>query len=261
MYMKCLPNIEITKEQLKYVKQQISFDSGAESLLYELPSIFGSRTVAKIWKNGRQEVIQNKFKKIERLYQIEELKKINDIRILKSISCNGEIIGYLTNRVFYQSMAKVSITRIEILKYLLLARQKLQQFLDLGILYGDISDKNILVSKNAVCFCDLDNVAYQELEMDINPRILDYFLSDYGKLDEKAISYMYNIFTIKELCSLKEDFKVERYFDTIRIPRELSPVSYEYIKEQMQNVTPRYTGLYFIDYVKDRYKEKVKKTA
>ncbi len=255
--MKCLPNIEITKEQLKYGREQISFDSGAESILYELPSIFGSGTVAKIWKNGRQEVIQNKFEKIKRLYQIEELRKINDITILKSISCNGDIIGYLTNRVFYHPMAKGNFTRIEKLKYLLLARQKLQQFLDLGILYGDISNKNILVSKNDVCFCDLDNVAYQELKMDIEPLILDYFLSDYGKLDEKAISYMYNIFTIKILCSLKENQDVEQYFKTEKVPHELLLGAYYSIRYQMMHVKPWYEEHYFIDYIKNKYKKRV----
>ncbi len=60
-------------------------------------------------------------------------------------------------------------------------------------------------------------MAYQELEMNINPIILDYFLIDYGKLDEMAIFYMYNIFTIKELCSLEDNLEVEKYFKTIFI--------------------------------------------
>ncbi len=41
---------------------------------------------------------------------LPNIKITNDIRILKFISYNGDIIGYLTNRVFYQSMAKGILT-------------------------------------------------------------------------------------------------------------------------------------------------------
>lgn len=256
--MRVLPNIDIKTDQSNYMWfEQNTFNRGIESNLYVIPSIFGEGTVAKIWKIRTQSIIQNKFEKIKRLYQIDMLKEINDIKILASISCNGKIIGYLMNQSNFRQINQVPQTRIETLKYLILARQKLQQFLDLGILYGDITSDNILVFKNNVCFCDLDNVAYQGFEMDIRRMYLDLFLNNYGKMDEKAVSYMYNCFTMKNLCHLDTNVELEEYLQSNQIPRELLLGPYRYIKEQMQIITPAYEGLYFIDYIKDKYKQKI----
>lgn len=256
MHMKCLPNIELTKDQLSDMFGHEAFNGGTESIIYDIPSIFGTNTLAKIWRPNFHDLMPNKFEKIKRLYQIDQLKELNAIRILNSISYDGTVIGYGMNKSNYKKIDS-NVTRIELLHYLMLARQKLEQFEQLGILYGDISNSNVLISNGDVCFCDLDNVAYQELKMDIHQNILDYFLNDYGKMDEKAVSYMYNIFTLKSLCHLDTNAKVEEYLEMEQIPRELLPRPYLKIKEEMRMVTPFYEGHYFIDYVKDKYKQKV----
>lgn len=68
-----------------------------------------------------------------------------------------------------------------------------------GILYGDISGSNILVSKNDICFCDLDNVAYKQFPMDNMRYSLKEFIQAYGKMDDKAVAYCFNIFTLATL--------------------------------------------------------------
>lgn len=261
MYMKRLPNIEITQEQLIAMFEHEIFNGGTESIIYDIPSIFGNQTLAKVWRPNFHNMIPNKFEKLKRLYQIDQLKEINDIQILTSISYDGKIIGYGMSKSNYQKINSKAITRTEILYYLVKARQKLKQFEELGILYGDISNSNILIARGDVCFCDLDNVAYQELEMDITQTILDFFVRDYGKIDEKAVSYLYNIFTLKNLCHFDTNAKVEEYLETEQIPRELLPGPYRYIKEQMRTVTPFYEGYYLIDYVKEKYKQKVNSYA
>lgn len=257
MYMRILPNIEITKEQLNYIKSKDIFNYGSESYLYIVPSIFGFGTVAKIWLKQEEQVIYNKFEKIKRLYQIEILKEINAIQILKSISCEGRIVGYTMNKSSYQEINQVPMTGIEVLQKLLLTRQKLQQFLNLEILYGDISSSNILVSENDICFCDLDNVSYQELKMDTNSKFLNDFITKYGIFDEKAISYMHNLLTIKELCLFSDEYQVQRYLRGGEVPTGLSLTDYRYICAQMLEVTPSYEGYYLIDFIEPKYKQKI----
>ena len=267
MYVKSLPNIKITKKEKQYLLSQNEFNYGSESLIFEVPSLFGENKLAKIWDidafSCKEKAIQNKFEKLKRLYHIDILKEINAIQILASISCEGEIIGYLMNKSSYREIDYFPTTHTEMLNYLWLARQKLKQFEQIGILYGDISSSNILFFQNDVCFCDLDNVAYQELDMDIVPLCLREFMGKYEfssimKVNEKAISYMYNLFTLKKLCFLDENRLVEEYLESEQIPRELRPLAYKEIKKQMCHVTPFYEGYYFIDYVKDKYKEKIK---
>lgn len=161
------------------------------------------------------------------------------------------------NKSAYREIDNVPMTRTELLHYLLLARQKLCQLEELEIIYGDISGSNILVFQNDVCFCDLDNVAYQGFDMDIMSNSLKEFTCNYGRIDQKAVSYMYNIFTIRQLCFLDENRLVEEYLETEQIPRELLPTPYRQIKEQMRVVTPQYEGHYLMDYVKEKYKQKV----
>ena len=266
--MKCLPNIKITNEEKQNLLNQNNFNYGEDSLIFEAPSLFGENRLAKIWDMDaffcKEKTIQNKFEKLKRLYQIDALKDINDIQITASISCEEEIIGYLMNKSPYREIDYFPTTHTEMLNYLWLARQKLKQFEQMGILYGDISSSNILFFKNDVCFCDLDNVAYQELDMDIVPVCLGEFMRKYEfsstrKVNKKAISYMYNLFTIKQLCFLDENRLVEEYLESEQIPRELLPLAYKEIRKQMRHVTPLYEGYYFIDYVKEKYKEKLKR--
>lgn len=263
--MNCLPNIKITNKEKQYLLNQKKFNHGTESFIFEVPSLFGENRLAKIWDVDvcKGETIQNKFEKLKRLYHIDTLKEINDIQIIASISCEGEIIGYLMNKSSYRKIDYFPTTHTEMLNYLWLARQKLKQFEQLEILYGDISSSNILFLKNDVCFCDLDNVAYQELDMDIVPVCLGEFMRKFEfsstmKVNEKDISYMYNLFTIKGLCFLDENRLVEEYLESEQIPRELLPLAYKEIRKQMRHVTSLYEGHYFIDYVKDKYKEKLK---
>lgn len=254
MCMRTLPNIEITEEQLYYMYGQDDFSYGSESTIYEIPSIFGSGTLAKIFDSSKT-VIENKFEKIKRLYQLEELEKINDIKILSSISCKGEIIGYLMNKSAYTEMGIDPVPRIEQLKQLAMARQKLEQFLQLGIIYGDVNASNILVGKNDVCLCDLDNVAYQGFGMDLLSDSADIFIWNYRKIDEKLISYMHNLLTINELNSFVNDWQTEGYINSSEIPQEFMPDSFSEIRKQMRMITPQYQGLYFVDFIKEEYKK------
>lgn len=254
MFMRNLENVELTKEQYHYMKRRV-YDYGTEATLYSEPSIFGMGTVAKIFNDSDKTIIQNKFLKIHQLYQLEDLEKINDIHILKSISYQRKIIGYLMNRTHYRDISFVS-DQTQILYYLLKGRQKLKQMQELGILYGDISISNLMVYGNDVCFCDLDNVSYQGFKMDMVSEFLEEFICNYGEVDEKLHSYMYNLLTIRMLCSLDETSLVKDYFEEEQIPEELLPRYYLYIRKQMQFVTPKYDDIYFIDYVKEKVKQK-----
>ncbi len=251
MCMKSLPNIELTEEQYHYMIRR-KFDYGSESILYSEPSIFGSNTVAKIYNTKNEQIIQNKHEKLKGMYQLEKLKEINDIQILKSISYQRKIIGSLYSRTCYRDFNQISMKKSEILQVLIQIRYKLQQLESMDILYGDISGSNVMIYQNQICFCDLDNVAYQDYPMDLMVEQLIEFITNYGKFDAKAVSYMFNFFALKKLCFFEENKQVEEYLELMSIPREFKPKPYLYITEQMRIVTPYYKGYYLTDYVKQK---------
>ena len=255
MCMRVLPNIELNLAQMCFLSDQHPYRRGKESILYQLP-FFEENTLAKIWESDILEdsEMENKCKKVNALYQLEILEEMNHLKILKSISFQKKVIGYLISRFDGISLEQVSATRKEKLDILIKVRKRLQQFQKLGIIYGDIKSSNILVGTDDICICDLDNIWIQGLDMDVYPNALDEFISNYGKLDEKAMSYMFNLLTLKELCSLEENRLVEEYLESEQIPREFEPRTYLTIRDQMCIVTPEYEGLYLTDYVKPKYK-------
>ena len=129
MCMKSFPNIKLTTRQFLSLCEQSYFNYGSEAVLYENPSLFGDNTLAKIWSSiyCTKDVIENKFEKLKRMYQLDKLKEMNDIKILSSISCGKEIVGYTISKSIYTKIGMEPITRTQLLYYLLKARQKLQQ--------------------------------------------------------------------------------------------------------------------------------------
>ena len=266
MCMRVLPNIELTEEQYDYICKYNYFGEGAESDIYKI----SKKNIAKIWSSGAYLEIENKFQKIKALYQIEELEQINDIKIISSISYNGEIIGYqmtFSRGIPYYKLSKYrNVSRKEKLEIFMRTRQKIKQFADLGIIYCDIHEGNILIGRHRVTFCDLDNVAIPKLglEIDARTKLNDIFLREYGKFDEKISSFVLNMFTLQELCFLnlvnyRRVFKKLKTFSKMNaVPIEFEPERYYAILEQMSNITPEYEGLYLTDYVKPTYKSLIK---
>ena len=263
MCMRVLPNIELTEEQYDYMIGWYSYDSGAESNLYKIPKLFGVETITKIWNDETPVMIlENKFKKIKELYQIQELEQINDIRIVSSVSYKGRVIGYVMNYSSDIPLYDVCVSRWEKMAILMRVHKKLKRFEELGIIYSDVSCANILVGNhNEVTLCDLDNVALPKLnlKMDCYRDEVKEFINNYGQFDEKVTSYTFNLLTISQLYFLEEYELVKEYLESEQIPEEFEPSAYCAIRDQMRIVTPEYEGLYLTDYVKPKYKSIAKK--
>ncbi len=251
--MKKLPNIKLTAKQFLSLYDAPSFDYGGESNIYQIPELFGEDTLAKIWTcDIPPYVIDNKFQKIKLLYQNEQLEQINDVKILASISYGKNIVGYTMTRSYFRSLDFICTSREDQLRILIQIKEKLKQFETLGILYGDVSAGNILVGSQDVCFCDLDNVAYQGYDMDYYSASLQQFIDCYGKINFDIVSYAFNYLVLRQLCSLDTNEKVTDYLKTEQIPEEIEAESYQKIKKQMNNACS-YEGLYLTDYIKPEY--------
>lgn len=70
------------------------------------------------------------------------------------------------------------------------------------IIYADVNTGNILVNvdTNQVKLCDMDNVAIGELGVDVVLDETDWFLREYGKMDENVAAYMYNLLALEQIA-------------------------------------------------------------
>lgn len=70
------------------------------------------------------------------------------------------------------------------------------------ITYADVNTGNILVNAdtNQVKLCDMDNVAIGEFGIDATLEETDWFLREYGKLDENVVAYMYNLLALEQIA-------------------------------------------------------------
>lgn len=254
--MQTMPDIKLTPEELETLRLNY-FEYGGESHIAK-----GTRknTAFKIFKELDKEDLtkernENKLQKIILLYNKSKLKY--NTRPLSTISVNGEFKGYeLSYDSNDQPLLLATLTREEKIKYLHKCKDILLHFESFDIIYGDIKSDNILINTKdgKIKFCDMDNIQIGQYQMDEIDSPLCQFIEDYGKIDEKAHSYMHNLLTLNELdkdnVSLAFSYKLHNLRTTPHVDFFSSEES-EIIMEIL-NPTTNYTGKYLIDYIKSK---------
>ena len=241
-----IPNKNITEKEFKqiYNYQRISY--GGEAVICESDDPY---TLYKIFNHyGKpKKMSTNKLKKIELLYG---LKPKNSIEPISTISLNDVIIGYEMTTDFGLETYKTYELSPEELKYFLTETKRiLEYYSSLGIIYGDVEPRNILFDRETgeIKFCDMDNIAFGSLPMDILPFHLEYYGSQ-RKIDYTVHPYMHNLMTMKAL-----DLNIYGP-DKLSLRRTLKRPG---VKTVMSMSKPRdFNGEYIIPYVKKLDKKK-----
>ena len=187
-------NLELTKEELEAIRLE-SKGVGIESNIYKATN----SSLYKILKPCFMEVLENKKKKIEILYEMQIPFFKNPIRTL---SFHGEFIGYEIkcnpDDIVWWKQPMKKEEQIYLLQDL---KQKLQTLAKEKIIYGDLKDDNLLINKKTgeLSFCDIDNIQLFDLKMDHVLGILPDIYNNHGYFDHFTHIYMHNIFTLNEL--------------------------------------------------------------
>lgn len=199
-----------------------------------------------------EEIRENKFNKIKLLYEKKDLLN-NEFYPLETISYNGRFVGYKGYWFNYLTYQFACLSRKEHIFYLKKLREKLRIFHELGIVYGDIKDDNILIDviKKDVIFLDLDNIKIDEYPIDMMNYYVKNFNFKYHNIDDKLDSYMLNLLTLDKLFPCYEWYnEVINRLELGYIPKCFLNSSYVKAKKlshEMVNLDRKYSGKYFID--------------
>lgn len=239
-----LPNIKLSKHDLKRLLDKSFFNYGGESIILKSPS---QNTLYKIFTSNKKviEMSENKEKKIMRLH---ELSLEESTKPLSTISLNGTLIGYEMTYDKDDIPTYVGkFTRVERIKFLQETRRILEYFASKDIIYGDVAYRNILFNKKThqFKFCDMDNAQLEDYPIDLIGTTTD--LGNYNTIcgiTSKTDAYMHNILS---LTTLGIDFP--HYFDE-EIDYEFNHPARIIIDSMKEPKT--FTGEYITEYVKKK---------
>lgn len=254
-----LPNVKLSKNE--YDSMKWAFLGGSEAFVIKkgkyANKIFRPHFGHKDFSEGEIEVVrENKLRKIEKIYLLGE-KFPNAFKPIQSYSYQGKFIGYQGLWFSYPELRLTCLSLEEKIFYLKKIKEKLEVFHELGIVYGDIKDDNILINSETeeVIFLDIDNMQVGANSIDLVGRFAREFISHYGRIDEKLDSYMFNLLTIEYLCECSGWYdEVKERLKLGRIPVVCSYKDYysrnKRLAREMVRVNSSYSGDYFIDAVK-----------
>lgn len=259
--MRMLKDVKISEKELKKL-QEISRSGGSEGCVLFFKN-HGNKSyfVRKIFhknfeycqknREKNERICENKRLKITRLYHLKIFQ--NDVRVLRTISCQGKFVGYdmkcyPTARTFYQIHFR---NMDEVLFYTKQIQKLLEEFHEHDIVYGDISAANILIDpkRNRASFCDLDNMQVEHYPIDLYNYQLQPFCKK-GLIPSTTDAYMFNLFLLSSITGMDAD----RLLDKLRHnwkPQEIQQSGMG-ILQQMATAAKshHYDGTYITPYVK-----------
>lgn len=149
------------------------------------------------------ETIENKKNKLE---IISESPLFSDEVKLYDLVYDGDdnLIGYTMKIDCLKTSNDVNFTRkrIEILK---LMKEKIELFNKNNIYIGDFNQRNIIVTKDGIKLCDLDNIKIGDYDFDMPGLfVLEYLKRFYD--ETKIDNYSFNLETICYLGRIYEPF-------------------------------------------------------
>ncbi len=191
-----IPNKPITRDEFYRLVDYQKLSFGGEATICEADTPY---SVYKFFYHCSTPVAmpENKVKKISRLY---DMKVDHSVQPLCTISLDDIIVGYeMTSDIDLSKADIYFLPPEEKLYFLNKTKEILEYFSSLGIIYGDVAARNILFDRNTgrIEFCDMDNIALDELPMDLLPSyVIDYNTS--RPIDRNLHPYMHNLMTMKE---------------------------------------------------------------
>lgn len=205
--MTALPNINLSRSEVNILLKH-AVAEGGEALICQG---IEADSLSKMFLDPHQrnftanhtirdltEMSDNKFHKIDELYQ-QDIDYM--VRPLYTISCDDKLLGYgmthdkndiaLNMPITYQKASDFAY-------YALASQDILQYFNQLGIVYGDVATRNILVNRKTrtAKFCDIDNIQYQDYPIDTLTRDLRLYEAVRG-IDNETDAYMHNLMLLK----------------------------------------------------------------
>lgn len=239
-----LANFELSKSEVNRLLTKSFYSNGGEAAVC---CTNNPHTLYKIFIKGHlTKVVPMSENKLRKLEKIHELQLKGCVRPLKTISCEGQVIGYeMTydpDDIRFQPSLKM---RSETVACLEETRDILQYFASQDITYCDVASRNILRNRKTgeVKFCDIDNIRLGEYPVDLIPTVLrDY--SDICGIDQNTDAYMHNLLTLNT-------FGLDLYYSDSKdirkeFKRKATPI-FESMKEP-----EKFTGEYIIQYVKKK---------
>ncbi len=256
--MRVLPDLKVTQEELIAMRQRAK-KGGSESGILFLKNNH-QYYARKIFRNDlgcreklpieRDRMRENKRQKVVRLYQLEHFP--NEVKIIRSVSCEGRFVGYdMTCNPYAKPLYQHSFSIPGFIDSMTEVEKKLEAFHQEGIVYGDVSNANILVDsrKGVVSFCDLDNMQIEEYPSDLVPYELQPFRKD-GFYEPGVDAYMLNLVTLSEITGL-EYFEILVKLHQGWKPREIEKTGKRTLREMaIAERAHQYSGNYLTKYLK-----------
>ena len=93
------------------------------------------------------------------------------------------------------------LERKQLIAALKQSKEALQQFASQDVIYGDVSESNILLNTKTglITFCDIDNMQVGQYPIDVKGYALIKYYEKTGIIDEKADAFVHNLLTINKL--------------------------------------------------------------
>ena len=198
--MKRLPNIKLSDSELLLLLEDNKFDYGGEAIVCRNNN---PHTLYKIFTHPNTDVAamisENKLRKIEWLFRNHPDDMVLPIATLSN---RGTLLGYeMTFDEDDEALINAILTEEEKIHYLASSSDVLRRYHDLGIIYGDVKDDNVLINKKTkkTKFCDIDNMQIESYPIDIMGHGLYEYFDEVGIIDERADAYMHNLLFLEQL--------------------------------------------------------------
>lgn len=260
--MQKLPNTSINIETLNWLLINQLY-SGGEGIICRG---FDDKSVFKVFadwnyrkkqfKEGRTikpeeiQMADNKLEKIKLLYQKDPDYMVKP---LSTLSCNGVLIGY--EQTFDPndfSFDQEGLPRNASVHFLDESMQALEYFKRQDMIYGDVSNSNLLINikTGRVKFCDIDNMQVGNYKFDRTGASLTIYSVIRG-LDEYADTYMHNLMALRVIAPPRV-YKHEPAYHLVKedYSQSLTEKGLETL-ESMHNIKD-FNGNYLTPYIKRR---------
>lgn len=240
--MQRLPNKELSREQLLHLLNYYKISKGGEAVVCEGPTDYSAY---KIFVENMEikPMSDNKEQKVNLVYQAD---LDFSTKILSTISCNGELVGYeMASNPFWNAYKfhDFILDEEELLYFFKRTRDILEYLKSKDVIYADFDPRNVLINRGNgdIIFCDMDNVSIGGYPCDVLPWDL-YEYKNIRGIDYGVHPFMHNINLLK---ALNEDVYTIQPFTRYKLFRRPAKA----IIESMKEVEDFNEG-YLIDHIK-----------
>ena len=225
--------------------------SGAEGIVYDI----GNNKVAKIFN-------KIDLDKMEKIYELKNLKINNFIFPKEIISNDGLPVGYTMEKINELKTLKKEMFFLSInqkMKYLKKLENNMKKAHQNDIVIVDFNYDNFIPSNNELLMIDTDNYTCKKYPTNIYPMLYDFYIN---KVENKVTPNLDKfIFTLKLLDSafdkpvIRYLYNLEDYIERLPIDKETQ----EFLKMQLSDSKQKeYFNNYFESFKSEKRKLKLK---